>query len=76
MVSAVLKIDYNDFSEAFPPYMAMIAMPFTYSISEGISMGIISYAVINVICGDYKKKSISGLIYILAVVFILKYIFV
>lgn len=76
MVSAILKVNFDDFSEAFPAYVAMVAMPFTYSISEGISMGIISYAIINLACGDYKKKNISTLIYILAVIFVLKYIFV
>ena len=49
-------------------------MPFMYSISEGISMGIISYVVINLACGKAKEKKISPLLYILAVLFILKYI--
>ena len=46
-----------------------------YSISEGISMGVISYVIINVVTGKAKEKKISVLMYILAVVFILKYIF-
>ena len=50
-------------------------MPFMYSISEGISMGVISYVIINVVTGKAKEKKISVLMYILAVVFILKYIF-
>lgn len=76
MVSAILKVSFDDFTEAFPAYIALIAMPFTYSISEGISMGIISYAFINLIAGSYKEKNISGIIYILAIIFVLKYIFV
>ena len=76
MVNAILKVPFDDFTEAFPAYVAMIAMPFTYSISEGIAMGIISYTVINVVTGQYKTKNVSGLIYILAVIFVLKYIFV
>ena len=56
--------------------IAIIAMPFMYSISEGISMGVISYVVINVITGKAKEKKISLLMYILAVLFILKYIFI
>lgn len=76
MMGSIYKIDYNDFTESFPAYMTMIAMPFTFSICEGISMGIISYVVINGITGAYKKKEISSLIYVLALIFILKYIFV
>ena len=74
MISSILKIDFNDFTEAIPSYIAIIAMPFMYSISEGISMGIISYVVINLVCGKAKEKKISPLLYILAVLFILKYI--
>ena len=76
MVSAILGVDFNDYTEAFPAYVAMIAMPFMYSISEGISMGIISYTVINVITGASAKKKVSPIIYGLAVIFVLKYIFV
>ena len=50
-------------------------MPFFYSISEGISMGVISYVVLNLITGNAKKKKISILMYVLTVLFILKYIF-
>ena len=56
--------------------IAIIAMPFLYSISEGISMGVISYVIINVVTGKAKEKKISVLMYILAVLFILKYIFI
>ena len=76
MITSILKVNFDDYTEAFPAYIAMIAMPFTYSISEGISMSIISYAVMNIACGTYKKKKISKLVYILAVIFVLKYIFV
>jgi hypothetical protein len=51
-------------------------MPFLYSISEGISMGVISYVIINVVTGKAKEKKISVLMYVLAVLFILKYIFI
>ena len=51
-------------------------MPFMYSISEGISLGIISYVIINVFSGMTGKKNISSIMYILAAMFILKYIFV
>lgn len=74
MISSILKIDFNDYTESIPAYIGIIAMPFMYSISEGISLGIISYVVINLVCGKANEKKISPLLYILAVLFILKYI--
>ena len=74
MISSILKIDFNDFTEAIPSYIAIIAMPFMYSISEGIAMGVISYVVINVATGHAKEKKISLLMYILAILFVLKYV--
>ena len=76
MLTSVTKIDFNDMTEAIPCFIAIIAMPFMYSISEGISVGVISYVVINVITGKAKEKKISLLMYILAVLFILKCIFI
>jgi AGZA family xanthine/uracil permease-like MFS transporter len=75
MISAFLKIDFTDYTESIPSFLCLIAMPFMYSISEGISMGIISYVVINLICGKAKEKKISILMYVLSVLFILKYVF-
>ena len=76
MLTSVTKIDFNDMTEAIPCFIAIIAMPFMYSISEGISMGVISYVVINVLTGKAKEKKISLLMYILAILFVLKYIFI
>ena len=75
MVSSVTEIRFDDdnLGEAIPAYIAIIAMPLFYSISEGISLGIISYVILNAVTG--KAKKISPLMYILAVLFILKYIF-
>ncbi|MBE6810716.1 MAG: NCS2 family permease [Ruminococcaceae bacterium] len=75
MVSSVTEIrfDEDNLTEAIPAYIAIIAMPLFYSISEGISLGIISYVVLNVCTG--KAKKVKPLMYILAVLFILKYIF-
>lgn len=75
MLTNVVNIDFKDISEALPCYICIGAMPFFYSISEGISMGVISYVVLNVITGKTKEKKISALMYVLAVLFILKYIF-
>lgn len=76
MLTSITKIDFNDYTEAIPAYICIIAMPFMYSISEGISMGVISYVVINLLTGNAKKKSISLLMYVLAVLFILKYVLI
>ena len=76
MVSSLMRIDFDDLTEAVPAYIATIAMPFMYSISEGISMGVISYVIINICTGSVSKKQISPVVYILAVIFVLKYIFV
>ena len=76
MLTSVTKIDFNDMTEAIPCFIAIIAMPFMYSISEGISMGVISYVVINLITGKAKEKKISVLMYVLAILFVLKYIFI
>ncbi|MCC8162343.1 MAG: NCS2 family permease [Lachnospiraceae bacterium] len=73
MITAVIDIDFNDITEALPAYLCLIAMPLMYSISEGIAVGVISYVVINLCSG--KAKKITPLMYVLAVLFILKYIF-
>ena len=75
MVSSVTEIrfDEDNLTEAIPAYIAIIAMPLFYSISEGISLGIISYVVLNLCTG--KAKKVKPLMYVLAVLFILKYIF-
>lgn len=74
---AQLKLDEKNFASMIPAYLAIIAMPLFYSISEGISIGIISYVVINLICnmGKKEKVKISPVLYVLAVLFICKYIF-
>ena len=75
MLTNVTNIDLNDMSEAIPCYVCIIAMPFFYSISEGISMGVITYVALNLITGKAKEKKVSILMYVLAVLFILKYVF-
>ena len=75
MLTNVTNIDFNDMSEAIPCYVCIIAMPFFYSISEGISMGVITYVALNLITGKAKEKKVSILMYVLAVLFVLKYIF-
>lgn len=75
MFSNITQIKLNDknFTSAIPAYLCIIAMPLFYSISEGIAIGVISYVVINLICK--KAKEINPIMYVLAVLFILKYIF-
>lgn len=75
MLTNIVNIDFEDLAEAIPCYICIAAMPFFYSISEGISMGVITYAAINLLTGKFKEKKLSILMYVLAVLFILKYIF-
>lgn len=73
MFSSVNELPFDDMSEAIPGFITIITMPLTYSIADGILIGFISYVVINLLCGNVKK--LSPLMYILAGLFILKYIF-
>lgn len=73
MISTVTSIDFSDLTEAIPAYLCLLAMPLMYSISEGIAVGVISYVIINLVCG--KAKKITPLMYVLAVIFVCKYIF-
>lgn len=71
MMTTILKVDFSDYSEAIPAFMCIIIMPMAYSISEGIVFGVISYVLINLLTGKYKKLSIG--MYILAAIFVLKF---
>ena len=73
MIEPIKKIPFNEFTESIPAFICIIMMPLTYSISHGILLGMISYVAINILCG--KFKNITIMMYILAVLFILKYIF-
>ena len=74
MLEPIVKIPFDDFTESIPAFICIIMMPLTYSISNGILLGMIAYVLINLICGNFKKITIA--MYILAVLFILKYIFI
>ena len=74
MISSIVKIDFDSPTDAVPAFITLIAMPFMYSISEGIALGVISYVVLNLISG--KAKKITPLMYVLAILFVLKYILV
>lgn len=74
MMQQVTKIDFDDLTEAIPAFIAIIAMPFMYSVSEGIAMGVISYVVLNLVSG--KRDKLTPLMYVLAVLFVLKYMLV
>ncbi len=71
MMSSVLKIDFNDYAEAIPAFICVLLMPLTYSISEGIVLGQLSYIFINLFSGKYKKITIG--MYILAAFFLVKF---
>ncbi len=75
MFSSITEIKFTDgnYTKAIPAYLCIIAMPLFYSVSDGIAIGVISYVIINLICG--KRKEINPIMYVLSVLFILKYIF-
>ena len=73
MITSILQVNFSDYTEAVPCYICMIAMPFMYSTSEGIALGVISYVVLNLLTGGAKSKKISPIMYVLAVLFSLKY---
>ena len=74
MLEPVRNIPFEDFTESIPAFVCIIMMPLTYSISDGILLGMIAYVLMNVVCGNFKK--ITPAMYILAVLFILKFIFI
>lgn len=74
MLSPIRNIKLDEFAESIPAFICIIMMPLAYSISDGIMLGMISYVVINLLCGNFKRLTVT--MYILAVLFILKYIFI
>lgn len=74
MLSPIKDLDLADYSESIPAFICIIAMPLAYSIAEGITLGLLSYVLINMLSGKFSKLTIP--MYILAVLFILKYIFI
>lgn len=71
MMSSVKKVDFMDYSEAIPAFICIIFMPLAYSISDGIVLGMISYVLINLLCGHTKK--FTPAMYILAFIFVFKF---
>ena len=74
MIESITQIQFDDFSESIPAFVCIITMPLTYSISNGILLGMITFVIINIICKNFNKISLT--MYILAILFILKFIFI
>ena len=74
MMEPITKIPFDDFSEAIPAFVCIVMMPLTYSISNGILLGMIAYVLMNLVCGKFKKITVA--MYILAILFVLKFIFI
>jgi len=71
MISPIMKIDLNDLTEAIPAFLTIIMMPLTYSIAQGIVFGMLSYVILKVLTGRHKE--IKPIMYIIAVLFIIKF---
>ena len=76
MTASILKVDFNDLADAIPAFLCFLAIPFLYSISEGIALGVISYVVIHAVTGRENRRKISPAMYVLAVLFVLKYVLI
>ncbi len=74
MIEPIRNIPFDDFSESIPAFVCIIMMPLTYSISNGILLGMITYVLMNIITGKFKK--VTPVMIILAILFVLKYIFI
>lgn len=74
MMTPIVKIDWEDYSESIPAFITVILMPVAYSISDGILLGVIAYVLMNACAGKFKK--ITPTMWVLAVLFILRYIFI
>jgi AGZA family xanthine/uracil permease-like MFS transporter len=73
MLHSITKIDWKDYSESIPAFMVILSMPFTFSIATGIAMGFISYAAVKLFSG--KGREVSWLVYLLAVLFVLRFVY-
>ena len=74
MLEPIRNIDFSEYTESIPAFVCIVLMPLSYSISEGILIGMICYVVLNLLCGKFKRLTI--VMYILAILFVLKYIFI
>ena len=74
MLEPVRRIDFSDYTESIPAFVCMLVIPLAYSISDGILLSIICYVLLNVCCGNFRKLTFT--MYVLAVLFILKYLFI
>ena len=72
MMASVVKIDFNNYSESIPAFICIIMMPLCYSISDGIVLGVLSYVLVNMLSGNYKKLTLGT--YILAAFFVMKFL--
>ena len=74
MLEPIRRIDFTDYTESIPAFVCILMIPLAYSISDGILLSIICYVLLNVCCGNFKK--LTPTMYVLAVLFILKYLFI
>ena len=74
MFRSITRIDWSDYTESIPAFLTIIMMPLSFSITEGISFGLISYVLLKLITG--KGKKVHWLIYTFALLFVLRYIFI
>jgi len=73
MTQSIAKVDWGEFSEAFPSFVTILATPLMFSIATGLSLGVISYTIAKVAAGKYKE--VSALLWVLTVLCIVRYVY-
>ncbi len=74
MMTPITKINFIDFTEAIPAFLTIVMMPFAYSIADGIVFGMVSYVVLKLLTG--RTKEVSKVMWVLALLFVLKFVFI
>ena len=73
MTQSVARVDWSEFTESFPAFLTMVAMPLTFSIANGLSLGVISYSIVKVAAGKYRE--VSPVMWVLTALFVLRYVY-
>ncbi|MDU4961593.1 MAG: NCS2 family permease [Sporomusaceae bacterium] len=73
MMESVKRIDFEDFTEAVPAFLTIVIMPFTYSIANGISVGLVMYPLLKLVCG--RGREVHWIVYLLAVLVVMRFVF-
>jgi AGZA family xanthine/uracil permease-like MFS transporter len=74
MASPITEINFTDYTEGIPAFFAMVVMPFSYSIADGIGFGVISYTVLKLLGNTEERKKVNPMLIIVSILFIIKFV--